>query len=389
MVETICNECQTQNPAANAFCTACGHKLEAVSVRDVGESLQEGYRLVASGKADQALLLASAVLRKSPTESGAYALMAMAQEESGDISEAIRCYEEVVRLRPESKIDAIKLAQLRESLDEPRASAPSSKRGLAMPLSVGAALLAVAVGMAFAWPRGEQPKPSDDARLLVDNSARGFDVQQPVNQTEPTGPVQAAAAHANPTSDPGAATQNNVSTPTARLSARSNRSTLPPAGPGGRLPNAGGSTPPLVVDITPEQLSKIANNSKPAASDPPKEAVKRPGDENVIERRPGHINISESRKGNPTESGVSENTYRVAQDKMKAGDYRAAIRDFQAALAGSDKKALIHQLIGRCYTRLGDKSSAKQHFETALGIYEAAGSKSAADSVRREIGLLG
>ena len=86
---------------------------------------------------------------------------------------------------------------------------------------------------------------------------------------------------------------------------------------------------------------------------------------------------------------MSENTYRIAQDKMKAGDYGAAIRDFQAALPGSDKKALIHQLIGRCYTRLGDKSSAKQHFEAALSMYEAAGAKSAADAVRREIGLLG
>src|SRR5687768_14772226 len=103
MEQTICKECQTQNPAANAFCTACGHKLEPLLVRDVGDSLQEGYKLVSEGKADQALLIGSAVLRKQPDESGAYALMAMAYEEKGDIPQAIKCYEEVVRLRPESK----------------------------------------------------------------------------------------------------------------------------------------------------------------------------------------------------------------------------------------------------------------------------------------------
>jgi tetratricopeptide (TPR) repeat protein len=112
-------------------------------------------------------------------------------------------------------------------------------------------------------------------------------------------------------------------------------------------------------------------------------------DTNVIERGPGQINISESRRAPANDASVSDNTYRIAQDKMKAGDYGGAIRDFQAALSGSSKKALINQLIGRCYTRLGDKTAAKQHFETALSMYEAAGSKSAADAVRRELGLLG
>ena len=148
MEETICKECQTQNPAANAFCTACGHKLEPNLVRDIGDSLQEGYKLVASGKPDQAHMIAAAVLRKQPQESGAYALMAMAYEEKGDVTQAIKCYEEVVRLRPESKIDALKLAQLREMSDRPVVSSFPGKRGVAVALSVGAALLAVAVGLA-------------------------------------------------------------------------------------------------------------------------------------------------------------------------------------------------------------------------------------------------
>jgi TolA-binding protein len=144
----------------------------------------------------------------------------------------------------------------------------------------------------------------------------------------------------------------------------------------------------LVVDITPDQLEKIGNSAKPPTPNnttPPNNNA----DENVIERSPGQINISESRKVAASDPGVAENIYRIALNKMKSGDYRGAIRDFQAALSGSDRKAMIHQLIGRCYTRLGEKSSAKQHFETALSMYEAAGAKSAAESVRREIGLLG
>src|SRR5687768_8930554 len=127
MEQTICNECQTQNPSANAFCTACGHKLQPILVRDVGDSLQEGYKLVAEGRPDQALHIAGAVLRKQPQESGAYALMAMAHEEKGDVPQAIKCYEEVVRLRPESKIDAIKLSQLKDLAGTPAPFTPSSK----------------------------------------------------------------------------------------------------------------------------------------------------------------------------------------------------------------------------------------------------------------------
>lgn len=376
MIETICNECQTQNLAANVFCVACGHKLRAAElmVLDVGDVLQEGYRCVADRKFDQAMMIARAVLKKSPQESGAYALMAMAHEEQGDIPEAIRCYEEVVRLRPESKIDAIKLAQFRVMKDPPAEPLPNRK--LALIGAVSAGLVAVAVGMAFAWPRADDNKPLAETTLIADSGARGFDVPATSNpQPNSTPPVVAdnegqPAAEAN-----------------TRPSTGANRPVLPPA-PANRtprnLPNTTGGAPPLIVDITPEQLPKPASAQQPKTAQP-----ERPEDTNVIERGPGQINISESRRAPANDSNVSDNTYRIAQDKMKAGDYSGAIRDFQAALAGSGKKALINQLIGRCYTRLGNKAAAKQHFETALSMYEAAGSKSAADSVRRELGLLG
>lgn len=377
MVETICNECQTQNPAANAFCTACGHKLARIEIQvlDVGDSLQQGYKLVTEHKLDQAMAIACAVLKKSPEESGAYALMAMVHEERGDVPEAIRCYEEVVRLRPESQIDAIKLAQLRAMTEPSGEAATPSKRGLAVVVAVSAGLMAIAVGMAFAWPRAEDSPKGDDQSLLASSGARGFDVPETIQN--------AAQTQTNPAADQQEDNQIAGEQPVTRA----NRAVLPPAANGSSTPRTlpkSSSLPPLVVDVTPEDLAKM---SAPKATQPP--APARPGDDNVIERNPGQIKISESRKAPASDPGVSENTYRVAQNKMKAGDYRGAISDFQAALGGSGKKAMIHQLIGRCYTRLGDKGAAKQHFESALSMYEAAGAKSAADSVRRELGLLG
>ena len=59
---------------------------------------------------------------------------------------------------------------------------------------------------------------------------------------------------------------------------------------------------------------------------------------------------------------------------LRAGAFQGAIRDFQASLAGSRRPAITHQLIGRCYARLGDKGNARRHFETALELYERSGS---------------
>lgn len=367
MVETICTECQTQNPAGSPFCTACGHKLEApeVLVRDVGESLQQGYKLVADRRFDQAMLIANSVLGKAPNESGAYALMAMVHEETGDIAEAIRCYEEVVRIRPESKIDAIKLAQLK--LQTNPSEAVSIRKPPVFAIAVASTLLVLAVGLAFAYPRDEAP-PAEGG-LVADATAQGFSVPESQPAVQPTQP---------PATTPETQPAQQPATP-ATTTPRSNRPALPPAGRSGTLP-------PLVVDVTPSELANMTKKP-PASNDTP--PPPRAEDSNVIERGPGQINITESRRGSSADPGVSGNTYRVAQDKMKAGDYQGAIRDFEAALPGSDKKALIHQMIGRCHTRLGDKAAARRHFETALSMYEAAGAKASADAVRREIELLG
>ncbi|MCH8275365.1 MAG: tetratricopeptide repeat protein [Armatimonadetes bacterium] len=92
---------------------------------------------------------------------------------------------------------------------------------------------------------------------------------------------------------------------------------------------------------------------------------------------------------------VSDNVYRVAQNKMAQGDYEGAARDFLKALEGSKKPALIHQLLARCYKRLNEIEKAKDHFQKALVLYEAAAqagseaAETAAQACRRELNALG
>jgi hypothetical protein len=50
---------------------------------------------------------------------------------------------------------------------------------------------------------------------------------------------------------------------------------------------------------------------------------------------------------------------------------------------------LIHQLMGRCYARIGETANARQQFQAALAIYEKAGATNEARACRRELDLLG
>jgi tetratricopeptide (TPR) repeat protein len=113
-------------------------------------------------------------------------------------------------------------------------------------------------------------------------------------------------------------------------------------------------------------------------------------------RNPGTVIITprgENAEASPR--AVSENIYRIAQQKMAAGDYAGAIRDFLTALNGSDKPALIHQLLGRCYKNLKEVAKAREHFEKAISLYESAAragseeAKAAMEACRKELQSLG
>ncbi|RMG23126.1 MAG: tetratricopeptide repeat protein [Armatimonadetes bacterium] len=112
-------------------------------------------------------------------------------------------------------------------------------------------------------------------------------------------------------------------------------------------------------------------------------------------KKTGIIRITphQDRSGNSSGSASeSENIYRIALEKMKAGDYRGAIADFQKSLSGSSQPALTHQLIGRCYRQLGDFENAKSHLRRALQLFEnskAPGAQAGAEACRRELAAIG
>ncbi len=396
-----CQECQADNLAGSRFCRLCGKPLPLrspaprIRPEDIDRVLSEAYRIVHSGDVEEALFLADAVLSVDPENSSGLALKGLCLEKLGDIEGAVEVYEELVLRNPDSPLDRIKLAQLRRKLGVVQKDGEALKTRKALAV-VGSILTTLVVGMGgvvFALLQSPSPSPSEKA-LTAQQTLTGFDL--------PESPPRSAGTESPPPAEPSSSSMpSGGSNAPAPSFPRSNVPWLPPVnfeispsprGGEGALPAVEGSVPP-----PPPAPASAPEGSREVRPSPGS------GDENIMPpppepqpRNPGTVIIVPRGEGqDASPRALSENIYRIAQQKMTAGDYAGAIRDFLTALNGSDKPALIHQLVGRCYKKLNDIAKAKEHFEKALSLYEAsarAGSeeaKAAMEACRREIQSLG
>lgn len=388
-----CRYCNAENPADARFCKLCGQPLAAEATRlaepeQIEETVQDGYRLLADGRPHEALYVAKAALAQAPDNLSGLALKGMALEALDDLAGAVACFERVVELNPSSTLDRIKLEQLHRRLYEtPYQEEGGGANWTAILAGVGATLVVIAVGALLALTQGRPKEPIASAEPEPNIATFQPMQQQPQQGQQPQAPQGA----------------NNNQPATSGSSIR------PPTFGGGGT-GVSGFTGPII--LSPDQVSGLPDvhgqsggtntgggQSGGVASAPSNPPPSNSGDDNVISppTRDPVIQIKPHEGGGGgTGSGgserESENIYRIANEKMKAGDYRGAIADFQKSLSGSTRPALTHQLIARCYRALGDFDNAKRHFEQALRLYEASsapGAQAGAEACRRELAALG
>lgn len=390
-----CRYCNAENPADARFCKLCGQPLavEATVLSEteqIEDIVQDGYRLLADGKPHEALFVAKAALAQAPENLGALALKGMVLEALDDLTGAVACFERILELNPSSTLDRIKLEQLHRRLFE----APSQEVGgganwTAILAGVGATLVVIAVGALLALTQG-RPQETLASAQPEPNVAAFQPMQQPTQQNQPPQSPQ------DPTNS----------------QANTNGSPIRPPSFGGGGTGASGLAGPIV--LSPDQVSGLpdvrgqsgssnagssqSGGAAPAPSNPPPpnpnddNVISPPARDPIIQIKPHEGRGGAAGSGGSERESESENIYRVANEKMKAGDYRGAIADFQKSLAGSTRPALTHQLIARCYRALGEFDNAKRHFEQALRLYEASnapGAQAGAEACRRELAALG
>ncbi len=80
--------------------------------------LREATNLLTAGKSREVARLCHQVIEREPQNIAVYELLAMAEEENGNLHLALQAYEQVVALDPERKADEEKVLALRERLAE-------------------------------------------------------------------------------------------------------------------------------------------------------------------------------------------------------------------------------------------------------------------------------
>ena len=131
-----CKECGTGNPLDSSFCKKCGTALPEQDLAEargkMDEVLEEGNNLFTEGRTDEAMLIAEAAVAANPSSHMAYSLKGLCHERLGQIAEALECYETAVSLHPDSALDKVKVAALRNRLAAHVVDAPVPDRRRAL-----------------------------------------------------------------------------------------------------------------------------------------------------------------------------------------------------------------------------------------------------------------
>lgn len=372
-----CPDCETPNSVDSKFCKFCGASLPEEDRVDaqlkLNELIAEGYKMFNEGRTEEAALIAESALTSAPEKAQALSLKGMCLERDGRLAEALEIYERVVELNPDSPLDKIKVAHVRNRLAAKVAEVPQSNRRLAIVGACAAGVLVMAVGAIIATAASGSTKTAANKSNAQSDSSQiaGFDQSQiQTNQVPPNGNTDATAAGrsddkpaASPTQEPGG---------TSRLT---------PVLPGLEGSLAGGPGSPVVSDPA-KQGPKIVdspNGGDVTKKGPVVDPAPAPTDLPVEPKRDvGQYEITVVR-GKQTASGGTQSAddpnqlralIKTGRDQYILGNYQAAAGTFERALRAGGDPATINERIGQCYGNLNRKGEAINAYTKAIDAFQ-------------------
>lgn len=447
----FCGVCGTRNSRNNKFCRECGTRLEPPApvqplpeevFEDLGSTpppgddseqvrglLEEAFHAYEQGRLEEAQERCYQVLAKHPDSTSAHSLLALIYENQGDIPRAIREYQIVLEINPDSPADRASLARLQgetEKGPEQSSFLPLRSRLRQAPAwawMAGGAFLILLVSSLIAWgshrrgtavaenlpaPQGNLPAVRPLPALTSPEAAAAASPTTPA--TAEAGPPVAVAP-----SQVAASAVPNVSSPSSRPSpnpsgegGRRTPPRRPSPGPSGSIPApvVGGSGPilPAPVEAMPvetqssavaffptnpagpsPQLPPTPLASEPSPPPPPPPAKERePHIRITVKEAPAPHRTEPARRPEPApRTPLSEGQPAAAKRDLRAeaealearalrlssqGDYQGAIQAYQQALEtapDSPRAGHLQQGIGLCYQKL------KQHQQALSSLKKA------------------
>jgi hypothetical protein len=423
-----CRYCNTINEDGK-FCKECGHKLEVSDSTPrqaapdehvkLGELIYASYKYKESGKLEDAALACQGALALNERSASAHALLGSVYELKGDIPAAIKEYEIVLSITPESIADRKILERLKSMKAErtsmqssgiPRISDASGWKSMARPYMPFAAafagfFLVLAIGLASLHHTGGKASPQGGAASL--QAPAQTNITQPgITQPVLTVPADAASGQGalaqpavpvpgvtqQPAQAAAASAAQNTPVPMPAAAAIKSRGVPPvpvPRIPRSILPLTRETRPakvrPAIVPSLPSILHKDASDSPVITPmDEPAPKQSHPSGSDIItpvitpdeprERQSAPspaitpvITPSPSRSTTWVPRGSPE---QQAMQYQKAGQYREAISSWKQAMNSGSDSGRIQQQIGRCYQKLGRNSDAVESYKQAISIYK-------------------
>lgn len=215
----FCGLCGTRNSRNNKFCRECGARLEppasvqplpeeafevlhatsspAADSGKVRELLDEAFRAYEQGHLEEAQERCYQALALHPTSTSAHSLLALIYENQGDIPRAIREYQVVLEINPDSPADRASLARLQGQTEKEEEKGSSTLllgrlRGIpARAWGAAGVFLVLLCGSLIAWGSHRRATRTAEVERLLDQG-RGYYSQQ--RYAEATDCVQQALA---------------------------------------------------------------------------------------------------------------------------------------------------------------------------------------------------
>ena len=386
-----CKECGVANMADSKYCRECGVVLDplsnAVRHEENQKLIESGRRKFGEGKLDDALNMALTVLENDPHSVDGLALAGDCYESQGDYGSALEHFTKIVRVKPDSQLDKIRVSRLEKivSGDSVVVQEPQGSR-YALGAAVAATLLIVSSAAALVL--ATRPNSVEEPLQLAENSGI---TAIPFSYSPTPVPTSTGNLPIQPTDSGAAGNSGNFDQGVERENRRPVSEII---GEASQINNNAALDSPSYIDPTlPRKIDPYTAGNEPVTIELPNG----PGAGQSLDPEPNPVtaaNIDEDKPNSVIEIGPAngeasqqedvaqgsepagpnaaeaETLIQVARQEFILQNFAKAADAYLKALQAGASPGSTNQRLAQCYEKLNRYEEAINAYERAITAYE-------------------